>query len=128
VVVPSRFEPCGLTQLAALRYGAPPVVARTGGLADTVIDANPVAMAAGCATGVQVAPGRADALAAGLRRALALLRDGAAWRGMQARAMATDVSWGPSARRYAALLRAIAGRGAALPVGAEETQGKDGAP
>jgi starch synthase len=110
LVVPSRFEPCGLAQLAALRYGAVPVVARTGGLNDTVIDASPMALAAGAATGVQVAPGRADTLTAGLRRALALYRDAPAWRAMQARGMATDVSWGPSAARYAALLKGLAAR------------------
>lgn len=110
LIVPSRFEPCGLAQLAALRYGAVPVVARTGGLADTVIDASPMALAAQCATGVQVAPGSADALAAGLRRALALFRDTVVWRGIQARGMATDVSWGPSAARYAALLKGLAAR------------------
>ncbi len=110
LVVPSRFEPCGLAQLAALRYGAVPIVARTGGLGDTVIDASSMALAAGCATGVQVVPGRADALAAGLRRALALFRDPQAWRVIQANGMATDVSWGPSAARYAALLRGLAAR------------------
>jgi len=110
LVVPSRFEPCGLAQLAALRYGAVPVVARTGGLGDTVVDASPMALAAGCATGVQVAPGRADALAAGLRRALALFRDTGTWRAIQANGMATDVSWGPSAVRYAALLKGLATR------------------
>ena len=110
MVVPSRFEPCGLVQLSALRYGAPPVVARTGGLADTIVDANPMALAARCATGVQVAPGRAEALAAGLRRTVALFRDAPAWRGIQACGMATDVSWGPSAARYAALLRGLAAR------------------
>lgn len=108
LIVPSRFEPCGLAQLAALHYGAPPIVARTGGLADTVIDANHAALAAGCGTGLQVAPGSADALAAGLRRALALFADGKAWRGLQRRGMATDVSWGPSAARYADLLKGLA--------------------
>ena len=108
LVVPSRFEPCGLAQLAALRYGAPPVVARTGGLFDTVIDASPMALAAGVATGVQFAPGSAEALAAALRRTLRLIRDPAAWARMRGNAMTADVSWGPSARRYAALLRGIA--------------------
>ena len=110
LVVPSRFEPCGLAQLAALRYGAPPVVARTGGLSDTVIDASPMALAAGVATGVQFAPGSAAALGAALRRTLGLIRDPAAWARIRDNGMATDVSWGPSARRYAALLRGIATR------------------
>jgi starch synthase len=69
-----------------------------------------MALAAKCATGVQVAPGSADALAAGLRRALALFHDSATWRGMQARGMATDVSWDPSAARYASLLKGLATR------------------
>jgi starch synthase len=103
--VPSRFEPCGLTQLCALRYGAPPLVARAGGLADTVVDANDAALAAGVGTGLMVAPDSADALAAGLLRAVSLLRDRGSWARIQANAMAADVSWGRSAARYATLFR-----------------------
>jgi len=68
VLVPSRFEPCGLTQLYGLRYGTVPVVARTGGLADTVIDSNDAALKAEVSTGIVFEPGNASALAAGLER------------------------------------------------------------
>ncbi len=103
ILVPSRFEPCGLTQLCALRYGAVPVVARVGGLADTVIDANAVAVAAGVATGVQFSPVTQDAFDAALARTLSLWHDQAAWRQMQANGMASDVGWDRSAAAYVAL-------------------------
>ncbi len=100
VLVPSRFEPCGLTQLCALRYGAIPVVARTGGLADTVIDANAAALAAGVATGVQFQPVTLDGLRRALAATIALHRDPKVWTGMQRRAMKADVSWDRSAALY----------------------------
>ena len=109
LLVPSRFEPCGLTQLCALRYGAVPVVARVGGLADTVIDASPMALAAGVATGVQFAPVSAEMLEAAIRRAATLKRTAQVWQRLQRNGMATDVSWRDPARRYAALYRELTG-------------------
>jgi starch synthase len=108
IVVPSRFEPCGLTQLCALRYGAVPIVARVGGLADTVIDANQAATAAGVATGIQFYPPSAEALAYGLDRALEIGRDPAMSRRLKLNGMRSDVSWRGPAQRYAALYRALA--------------------
>jgi starch synthase len=113
LVVPSRFEPCGLTQLCALRYGAIPIVARVGGLADTVVDANEMALAAGAGTGLQFSPVTRGQLELAVGRAGALRRDRMAWRRMQLRAMATDVGWTRPAKRYAALFRAVAARRAA---------------
>jgi starch synthase len=68
ILIPSRFEPCGLTQLYGLRYGCVPVVSRIGGLADTVIDANPAAIAAEVATGVMFDARSAHALFEAIRR------------------------------------------------------------
>jgi starch synthase len=104
LLVPSRFEPCGLTQLCALRYGAVPVVSRVGGLADTVIDANEAALAAGVANGIQFAEG---ALRPALRRAAALWGQHAVWRQLRANAMSADVSWRRPAAQYAALYREV---------------------
>jgi starch synthase len=105
LLVPSRFEPCGLTQLCALRYGAVPVVARAGGLADTVIDANEAALAAGVATGVQFGPGELDA---GLRRTAALWHTPERWRQLQRNGLASDVSWRRPAAHYAGVYRSLA--------------------
>ncbi len=107
IAVPSRFEPCGLTQLCALRYGAMPLVARTGGLADTVIDANDMAISAGVATGVQFAPVTREALEAAIRQTFRLWRDRPLWERLQKNAMAADVSWNNPAKRYAALYRDV---------------------
>ncbi len=110
ILVPSRFEPCGLTQLYGLRYGAVPVVARVGGLADTIIDANDAALAAGVATGFQFTPVAVHALEAAMTRAARIYRDKATWRALQERGMASDVGWRRPAAQYAELYRSLAER------------------
>ncbi|WP_157219110.1 glycogen synthase GlgA [Flavisphingomonas formosensis] len=107
IVIPSRFEPCGLTQLYGLRYGCVPVVARTGGLGDTVIDANEAALSAEVATGLVFEAGRGDSLRAALRRAVTLHREPGRWAAIQRAGMKADFSWGRSAERYAALYRSL---------------------
>jgi starch synthase len=104
ILIPSRFEPCGLTQLCALRYGALPIVARTGGLADTVIDANAAALAANTGTGLQFSSGH---LPQALHRAAALWSTPATWSRLQRNAMQTDVSWRRPAAQYAALYKSL---------------------
>ena len=108
VLVPSRFEPCGLTQLYGLHHGAVPVVARTGGLADTVIDANAAALRAGVATGIHFAPVTAEALAHAFHRLCDLYDAGAPFRAMQRAGMKADVGWESSAEEYARLYAEIA--------------------
>ncbi|MFM8268458.1 MAG: glycogen synthase GlgA [Ilumatobacteraceae bacterium] len=107
IVVPSRFEPCGLTQLYGLRYGTLPVVARVGGLADTVIDANEAAMKDGVATGFQFTPVDTEQLGLALGRACDLFWDPPAWRRVQKRAMGRDVGWDAAAAKYMALYERI---------------------
>lgn len=106
-LVPSRFEPCGLTQLCAMRYGTLPIVSVTGGLADTVIDANEAALTAGCATGFQFAPTNAEKLADALDRAMAIYADKKTWQKIQRNAMRHPVGWDVSARRMAEIYRAL---------------------
>jgi len=108
ILVPSRFEPCGLTQLYGLRYGTVPVVARVGGLSDTVVDANPAALGRGVASGLQFAPVTYEMMKVVLERTAALYRQPEVWKKMQANGMAQDVSWTDPARRYAALFRELA--------------------
>jgi starch synthase len=103
VLVPSRFEPCGLTQMYGLRYGTIPVVAATGGLADTVVTANPMALVAGAATGITFHPTDALALTQALRRLATLHADRKTWARMRQAAMATPVGWEASSAAYAAL-------------------------
>ena len=108
IVVPSRFEPCGLTQLYALRYGATPIVARVGGLADTVIDANEAALGAGVATGIQFYPPTLEQLTEALRRAFVFHRNMETMRRLRLNGMRADVSWRGPAKKYAAQDKEIA--------------------
>lgn len=107
IVIPSRFEPCGLTQLYGLRYGCVPVVARTGGLADTVIDANEAAVSAGVATGFQFAPNNGGALLHAIRRLVDAHASPAVWESLQRQGMKADVSWDKSADKYVELYRLL---------------------
>ena len=107
ILIPSRFEPCGLTQLYGLAYGCVPVVARTGGLADTIIDANDAAVAAGVATGIQHDGVARDTIVRAIRRAITLYGRPDIWSRMQKNGMRTDVSWSASGARYAELYRSL---------------------
>jgi len=107
LLVPSRAEPCGLTQLYALRYGTLPLVRRTGGLEDTVIDATPAALADGCATGFAFDEATVAGLTWAIRRAIDLYRTPERWRAIQRHAMTRDFSWAGSAQAYLDLYRKI---------------------
>ena len=107
ILVPSRFEPCGLTQLYGLRFGTLPLVSLTGGLADTVIPASPAGLAAGVATGFQFHPVTAQALRRALQSVFALWPERKIWEGMMRNAMAHPVGWDQSARDYAALYESL---------------------
>jgi starch synthase len=107
MLVPSRFEPCGLTQIYGLRYGCVPLVGRTGGLADTVIDANEAALGPGVATGLQFSPINSANLQSTLERAARLYANKPVWTNMQKRGMAQDVSWDHSATAYHNLYKSL---------------------
>lgn len=100
-LMPSRFEPCGLNQMYSLRYGTPPVVRATGGLADTVIDG---------VNGFCFRPDTAEALLASIERAARTWRNHKAWRRLQADGMARDVGWSNPATQYAALYDKLSGK------------------
>lgn len=105
ILAPSRFEPCGLTQLYALRYGSPPVVRRTGGLADTVVDTTEATLRDGTATGFVFDDETPEALLDAIRRAVALHGDKAAWQRLMQQGMNRDFTWTRSARQYLTLYR-----------------------
>ena len=107
ILVPSRFEPCGLTQLYGLRYGTLPLVRRVGGLADTVNDTNHDTLQAELATGFTFDAATPAALSDAITRAVHCFDDQALWRSIMQRAMARDFSWEQSSKRYLALYREL---------------------
>jgi starch synthase len=100
IVVPSRFEPCGLTQMYGLAYGTLPLVHRVGGLADTVRNTTEESLAAGTATGFTFEGATAGALREAAARALALWAKPVLWDKVRRAAMLQDFAWTASARRY----------------------------
>jgi len=110
LMVPSRFEPCGLTQLYALAYGTLPLVRRTGGLADTVVDVNPVAVHDGKATGFLFEEATTEALGQTLDRACTFFTHSAKdWEKVQVTGMKQDFSWRASAKGYLELYQGLVG-------------------
>ena len=107
IVVPSRFEPCGLTQLYGLRYGTLPVVRRVGGLADTVVDASDEAVRTGHATGFGFDAASVADLAGALQRAITTFAKPAVWKALMASAMTQDFSWEGAAKAYGALYESL---------------------
>jgi starch synthase len=102
-LMPSRFEPCGLNQMYSLRYGTPPVVFKTGGLADTVVDANEATLSDASANGFVFDSPDLDAFLAAIRRALDLYRRPAVWQALQQTGMRQSFDWAKSAGHYLSL-------------------------
>lgn len=107
LVMPSRFEPCGLNQMYSQRYGTIPIVRRTGGLADTVVDASAAALADGTATGILFDHADAGAVGWGIGRARELRRDTGAWSALQHNGMRREFGWARTAARYVELYQSL---------------------
>ena len=103
ILVPSRFEPCGLTQLYGLRYGSVPVVRRVGGLADTVVDVSDDPLTADRSTGFTFDAATPAALDAAIERAITAHAEPERWQRLMMRGMAQDFSWDGAAQKYVAL-------------------------
>ncbi|MCB5189749.1 glycogen synthase GlgA [Methylobacillus arboreus] len=109
-IMPSRFEPCGLNQMYGLRYGTPPIVTRTGGLADSVQDSNTATMKNNTATGFVLESADSRQLLSVVERALVYYQDPRAWRKIQRNGMRRDLSWTNSAKAYLDLYQTLARR------------------
>jgi starch synthase len=99
-LMPSRYEPCGLSQMYSLRYGTVPIVRRTGGLADTVVPYLPDASAADSATGFAFESSHPEVLLSTVLLALRVYRDKEEWQALVRRGMRQDNSWRHSAKQY----------------------------
>lgn len=106
-LMPSRYEPCGLSQQYAMRYGAVPVAHRTGGLADTIVDYTPRTAAEGRATGFLFGPCTAENFLHAVQLALAVRRDRPAWKRLMLAGMRTDFGWERSAAQYVDAYRRV---------------------
>jgi len=106
-LMPSRFEPCGLNQMYSQRYGTIPIVRKTGGLADTVVDTLPESLHNGSASGIVFNDAAPSALIEAIKRSLLLHADKPAWKKIQRNAMGKDFSWLNSANQYLTLYRGI---------------------
>jgi starch synthase len=108
-LMPSLYEPCGLSQLYSLRYGTVPVVRKTGGLADTVVPFIPANARSGEATGFQFEAATAESLLIAMKEAIAVYQDRSTWSRLISAGMNTDVSWARSAQAYNRLFAALLG-------------------
>ncbi|MCC6145066.1 MAG: glycogen synthase, partial [Candidatus Hydrogenedentes bacterium] len=104
-LMPSRYEPCGLTQMYSLAYGSVPIVRRTGGLADSVRDINKVNLRRGTANGISFVPRTSAAVVRSVQRAMELYFEPDLLERLRKRGMQEDFSWDRSSRAYAALYR-----------------------
>lgn len=107
LIMPSRYEPCGLSQLYSLRYGTVPIVRRTGGLADTVVSFRPSTIKSKSATGFHFIDASSDVLLSTIILALYVYKEYGTWNSMIKSGMSTDLSWERSAKQYTKLYRAM---------------------
>jgi len=108
-LMPSRFEPCGLNQMYSLRYGTPPIVRETGGLADTVVDCSDATLASGTANGFVFRQASPAAWLEAIRRAVADWHDKALWHKLQRNGMVLDFGWSKAANTYQSVYAGLAG-------------------
>lgn len=117
-LMPSRFEPCGLNQMYSLRYGTPPLVRETGGLADTVVDCSAATLADGTANGFVFGEATPAALLEAVRRAVSAWHDKGLWHKLQRNGMMQDFGWSKAATAYKAVY-------AGLSAGQGKSKGKE---